>query len=119
MDEENADGGLSALTDVFGAFVAGAWVADNDTTRPQIAQVRDCYEMDGEWYLDLVIFRRDGIKVGRVSPACGGPRGFEPACPATAWSLIEEPDWKWLSEPLYHWGDRVRRLTTQNSSSTT
>lgn len=115
MKVEAGDGAASGLSDVFGGFVAGAWVADGDQEQPRIAQVADCYELDGEWYLDLVMYRRDGTKIGRVSPACGGPRGFEPALPAASWELIEEPDWGWLAEPRYHWGDRLRRLKTLNA----
>lgn len=96
-------------------FGVGAWVACDDPEQPRIAQVRDCYIFNGELLLDLVMYRRDGTRVGRVSPPCGGPRNFEPACPATAWGLIEEPDWEYLAVPLYHWGDRVRRIKTPNS----
>lgn len=92
-----------------GGFRPGAWVASlANLDTPRIAQVRDCYELDGELLLDLVIYRRDGTRVGRESPACGGPRTFEPACPASGWGLIESPNWDFLSAPRITWGDRVR-----------
>lgn len=112
--KSGADSGASLSDAWLGGFVEGAWVACNDPDQPRIARVMDAYVVDGELLLDLVMFRRDGTKVGRVSPACGGPRGFEPAMPASAWGLIEEPDWEWLAQPLYHWGDRVRRIETPN-----
>lgn len=111
---EAADG-QSLLTNGLGGFIEGAWVACDNPDQPRIAQVMDAYVLDGELLLDLVMYRRNGTKVGRVSPACGGPRGFEPAIPASAWGLIEEPDWKWLAQPRYHWGDRVRRIETPNT----
>lgn len=117
QDQTEAADGQSLLTNGLGVFVEGAWVADDDPDQPRIAQVLDAYVLDGELLLDLVMYRRDGTKVGRVSPACGGPRGFEPACPPSAWGLIEEPDWEWLSVPRYHWGDRVRRIETPNRDS--
>lgn len=86
----------------------------SDPDRPRIAQVKEAYELAGEVLLDLVLYRRDGTKIGRESPPCGGPRNFEPACPAEFWELIEEPDFGYLAEPRYHWGDRLRRLKTPN-----
>jgi hypothetical protein len=116
-DQTNLDGTASELSDVLGGFVKDAWVADFvDPERPRIARVQEAYESFGEVVLDLVLYRRDGTKLGRVSPACGGPRGFEPACPADAWEPIEEPDFDYLAEPRYHWGDRVRRIKTPNVS---
>lgn len=111
--EQGQVSGPSEMSAVFGGFVDGAWVADFiDQDRPRIALVKEVYEMSGEVLLDLVFYERDGTRIGRVSPACGGPRNFEPACPADAWCLIEEPDFGYLAEPRYHWGDRVRRLKT-------
>lgn len=114
-ETENEGAGGASLSDAgLGVFVEGAWVACDDLDQPRIARVLDAYVLGGELLLDLVMYRRDGSKEGRVSPACGGPRGFEPACPAETWGLIEEPDWEWLSVPRYHWGDRVRRIETPN-----
>lgn len=110
-NQNEATCGGSALADVFGV---GVWVACDDENQPRIAQVQDCYVFNGEMLLDLVMYRRDGTRIGRVSPPCGGPRNFEPACPAAAWGPIEEPDWDYLSVPRYHWGDRVRRIKTPN-----
>lgn len=92
-------------------FSEGVWVASTtDPDRPQIALVKDVYELDGELLLDLVIYDRNGTRVGRESPACGGPRNFEPACPAAHWEPIEEPNFRYLAEPRYHWGDRIHRI---------
>lgn len=57
----------------------------------RIARVRDVYEMDGAVLLDLVMFDRSGEKLGRVSPAEGGPRSFEPACDAEGWERVRQP----------------------------
>ncbi len=47
------------------------------------------HEPEGAY--DLVIYARDGTRIGRESPAMGGPRGFEPFCSAENWQKIEEP----------------------------
>lgn len=71
--EQSQVSGPPELSDVFGGFVDGAWVADFiDSDRPRIAQVKEVYEMSGEVLLDLVFYERDGTRIGRVSPACGG-----------------------------------------------
>lgn len=97
-------------------FVRGAWVArfTPDASRPQIARLTDVYEYSGAVLIDLVFYDRTGRKIGRVSPACGGPRDFEPACPGEEWELIEEPDFSYLADAKYQWGDRVRRIKTHN-----
>ena len=114
-DQQNQNEAADGRSDSTAVFGVGAWVACDDPEQPRIAQVQDCYALAGELLLDLVMYRRDGTKVGRVSPACGGPRGFEPACPAATWGLIDEPDWAWLAQPRYNWGDRVRRIKTPNA----
>lgn len=102
-----------------GGFAEGDWVACDDPEQPRIARVKEAYETDGQVFLNLVLYRRDGTRVGRVSPACGGPRGFEPAVPAAHWGLIEEPGWKWLAVPRYHWGDRVRWVRRPSTQAPT
>lgn len=65
------------------------WVTDSSD---RIARVRSVYEGNpGEVLLDLVMFEHDGNQIGRISPACGGPRSFEPACSADGWERIKEP----------------------------
>lgn len=101
--------GRSVLVPHADAFKSGAWVAqfDSDPDRPQIAQVRDAYPdplSKGELLLDLVFFAHDGTRQGRLSPACGGPRNFEPACDASRWVLIHKPDFERLASTRHAWG---------------
>jgi len=42
--------------------------------------------------IDVTIFNTEGERVGRVSPPMGGPCSFEPACTASDWTVIEEPE---------------------------
>lgn len=75
------------------------WVAD---TNDRVARVRSVYEFDDNVYFDLVIFDYCGNCLGRVSPAEGGPRTFEPSCPIEGWRRIKEPAFpitlKWIEE---------------------
>lgn len=114
-DQQNHNEAADGRSDSTAVFGAGTWVACDDPEQPRIAQVQDCYTLGGEMLLDLVMYRRDGTRIGRVSPHCGGPRNFEPACPASVWGPIEEPDWEYLAVPRYHWGDRVRRIKAPNA----
>ncbi|WP_234265660.1 NADAR family protein [Hydrogenophaga sp. NFH-34] len=69
---------------------AGDWVCDGS----RIARVKEVYEPDGislEGSLDLVLYARDGNRIGRESEALDGPKGYEPMCSATAWRRIEKP----------------------------
>lgn len=117
-DQQNQTDAACGGSDLTAVFGAGTWVASDDQRQPSIAQVQDCYVIGGEALLDLVIYRRDGTRIGRVSPPCGGPRNFEPACPVAAWGPIEEPDWEYLAVPRYEWGDRVRRIKVPNTEVT-
>lgn len=58
---------------------AGDWVASLDGTSFQIGKVRQSYRAGGQILIDLVVYDTEGNRVGRVSPAMGGPRTFEPA----------------------------------------
>lgn len=111
-EPQNTSEVACGMSDPTTVFRVDSWVACNDPDQPRIAKVQDCYTISGELLLDLVMYRRDGTRIGRVSPHCGGPRNFEPACPAAAWGPIDEPDWEYLAVPRYNWGDRVRRLGT-------
>ncbi len=73
------------------AFQPGDWVVRRDWN--QLAKVKDFNPATGNWEatLDLVFYARDGERLGRVSPAMGGPRGFEPCCGASEWALIKAP----------------------------
>jgi len=57
----------------------------------QLAQVLRVYEDGSDILLDLVRYAPNGTKLGRVSPAMGGPRTFEPACTAAGWQRIKAP----------------------------
>lgn len=87
-------------------FKPGDWVSDD---MDRLARVKRVYEGDGETLLDLVMFDRDGAHLGRVSPACGGPRTFEPCCSVGSWRRIKVPSFpvelKWVESS----GKRVAR----------
>lgn len=80
-------------------YKPGDWVADQSDN---VAKVRDVYDCEGEILLDLVMYDRNGEKIGRISPACGGPRNYEPACSASIWERIEAPVFpltlKWIPQ---------------------
>lgn len=65
-------------------FRAGMWIANAH----RLGRVRYVHP-DGT--LDIVLFERDGRQIGRVSPAMGGPRGFEPSCSPEGWAEIARP----------------------------
>lgn len=71
----------------------GNWLWDGGE---KIAKARsDEYTLVGqesEPMVDLIIYDRDGERIGRESPAMGGPRGYEPCCGALHWKRIQRPD---------------------------
>jgi len=70
----------------------GSWVARFDNANyPPIGKVKRMYQFGDEGLLDVVMFDSYGQRLGRVSPAMGGPTSFEPACPAELWEPIEKP----------------------------
>jgi hypothetical protein len=81
-------------------FRPGDWVSDQSGN---VAKVKGVWEgKPGEVLIDLVLYNRSGERIGRDSPAMGGPRTFEPACDSTAWHRIKEPtfpiDLKWVQD---------------------
>jgi len=88
-------------------FEPDAWVVD--LTFNRVARVKDVYA-DGD-HLDLVFYERSGDRLGRVSPPMGGPRGFEPACAAENWRLIEPPNF-----PLPRWGSLEQNVSLIGAS---
>lgn len=68
----------------------GNWVFDGCQSFGRI--VNKPYEFSGVLHIDVALYNRDGERIGRESPACGGPTSFEPACTAEGWVVIEEPD---------------------------
>jgi hypothetical protein len=58
---------------------AGDWVATIDGLTFEIGKVKSSYRFEGQVLIDLVLYDVAGNRVGRTSPAMGGPRTFEPA----------------------------------------
>lgn len=94
-------------------FKPGDWVM-NQSGRVARVKAVDCYQ--GEITFDLVIYSRDGDKIGRESPAMGGPRTFEPSCSTDGWERCVEPDFplepKWIKQPdgsmrAMYWAERL------------
>jgi len=68
------------------------WVMEREVMHPGLAKVKDLYwDPNFGWVADLVLYSPDGIRIGRESPAMGGPRSFEPAVPVEYWERIEKP----------------------------
>ena len=91
MEERQSDPSiLPEPTETTFPVKPGDWVADrNDPGR--VAKVRSVHRFGSEVVVDLVLFARSGIRIGRESPALGGPKTFEPACSYEFWRRIEEP----------------------------
>lgn len=73
----------------------GDWIADSPgTTHPDIARVLAVYwdQIAGEWVGDVRLYRPTGTRIGRRSPAMGGPTDFEPCVPLSAWHKIRRPE---------------------------
>lgn len=67
----------------------GDWIFDGCN---QIGKAKsDPYDSCGRMHVDVTIYSREGIRVGRTSPSCGGPKHFEPACTASEWVVIKKP----------------------------
>ncbi len=79
-------------------FKVGDWAAQNSCFGKQFGKVKSVYP-DGS--IDVVIYDLDGTRLGRTSPAMGGPKHFEPYCAADGWIKVEdgEPDF-----PVDSWG---------------
>jgi len=86
------------------------WVAclGEDTGTPQIAKVKYLYE--NEPLADLIFYSHTGERLGRVSPAMGGPKGFEPACGLDLWVKIEEPKFEMLAKSDYCWAHLLKEV---------
>lgn len=69
----------------------GDWVQNKFNHR--IAKVRAVYRdsLDGAVLVDLWLYDKDGDRIGRTSPAMGGPRSYEPACDYSSWERIKKP----------------------------
>jgi len=96
----------------FRDFVSGAWVMSKDGDSPQVGKIkgRAWYSL-GDCCIDIVLYDNDGNKIGRASPPEGGPRTFEPMCPADNWMRIAAPNFplrqeQWLVGSALHVGTR-------------
>lgn len=78
----------------------GDWVASLPGEPFVIGRVGDVYRGGGEgWVFNLSIYSTDGERIGRVSDACGGPGGFEPAIPYEQYRRIERPNFPLSKKP--------------------
>lgn len=82
----------------------------------RVATVKEIHEYEGEILFDLVMYDRDGTRLGRVSPALGGPRTFEPMCSIEGWERVAAPTFpmvpKWVNQPdgtnrAMYWSKRL------------
>lgn len=94
-------------------YKPGDWVM---TTSGRVAKVRSVDYVGKELTLDLVIYSKDGEKIGRESPAMGGPRSYEPCCSPDGWERCRKPDFplspKWVTQPdgsrtAMYWSERL------------
>jgi hypothetical protein len=80
-------------------FMPSDWVADESE---RIGRIKAVYGEPGEVLLDIVLYDHSGERIGRMSPACGGPRTFEPACSGEHWRRVKEPNFplvpKWVED---------------------
>lgn len=77
----------------------------DDVSRPQLGRVHSVY---GDGAIDIRIYGASCDRIGRVSPAMGGPRGFEPYCSADLWTLIQRPDFEKIASLRYDYrGEHV------------
>lgn len=81
-------------------FRKGEWVTERDSTRPMFGIVSDCYDSLGQIMIDLKVYRADGKRLGRVSPACGGPRNMEPCLAADRFTKIGKPAFPVIAEEM-------------------
>ena len=87
----------------------GDWVGSRAS---RVAKVRRVYRYEGVVLCDLVLFSNKGERTGRESPAMGGPKKFEPACPyAGVWFRITQPVFplRFVWEPTEN-GTKIARI---------
>ncbi len=98
--------------------VRGDWVESCDTTYPRIARVVEAFwdvrGAERKCMVNLSIYSVEGERIGRVSPAMGGPSRFEPWIDYAGWIRIEKPRFPmqltWVPEPES--GDRIARYVS-------
>jgi hypothetical protein len=71
----------------------GDWVATTyDSMTIEIGRVRQSWWKGDEVLMNIVLYAASGATLGRTSPACGGPKSFEPAVLFDDhWQRIERP----------------------------
>lgn len=77
----------------------GDWVASHNNAG-YVAKVKNVVRYKDEVLVDLILFSRTGERIGRESPAMGGPRTYEPSCDYANWHRISKPEFpitlKWI-----------------------
>lgn len=76
------------------------WVAEKPDPdsffppKPMFGKVMnvDFDTVENKWLINLCVYTASGHRAGRVSPACGGPTGYEPSLRADRFALIAIPD---------------------------
>ncbi|RUW56837.1 hypothetical protein [Mesorhizobium sp. M8A.F.Ca.ET.021.01.1.1] len=85
--------------DILFPYKPGDWVMNR---AGRVAKVKSIDFWQGEYTFDLVLFDSTGEKIGRESPALGGPRTFEPSCSIDGWERCKEPDFplrpQWVTQ---------------------
>jgi hypothetical protein len=73
-------------------FAPGDWVADHeDNHSPIFGRVKECMEEPDGWFINLIVYAPHGERIGRRSPACGGPTSYEPFIAASRFRRIKDP----------------------------
>jgi hypothetical protein len=74
----------------------GDWVESRYLSEPKIGRVvNSCWSKDGDTLscmIDVAIYGYRGDRIGRETPAMGGPRRHEPWVSYSEWFRIEKPD---------------------------
>lgn len=103
----------SGVSETLFPFRPRDWVMDQSGRVATVKEIRDC---DGEILFDLVMYDHSGGRLGRVSPALGGPRTFEPMCSIDGWERVAAPTFpmvpKWVNQPdgtsrAMYWSNRL------------
>jgi hypothetical protein len=98
----------------------GDWVIDHPDRadyHPSLGKVKDVYFLGGEWLIDVVLYDPDGRRIGRESPAGGGPRGFEPAISASFFQRMRKPQFPMTRDTTGYrgWSQSAERLPLRNA----
>lgn len=76
--------------------IKGDWIESRGEGQPRVGRVVHSHWdiVDGErrCMVDVAIYDYSGTRVGRESPAMGGPRAYEPWLNYSEWFRIKKPD---------------------------